>query len=238
MINRLHKFGLIAVGSALLAGWEANPAQAALFEFYTEYPDAEGELYFPDSNLTGVGRKTTTLNELNDYYQDSGSNEEPPRFYFDFEYVPPFGDASGENLSYDGNAEFTFRSGELVGITKENASRTNVITAEGNFGFYSVFMGDLVLSLLGDRYEVLITGETTEYELTDDYLSDEPVYAQTTYPEEFIPDAGEIFFETIEPATSAEEIPEPLSILGSATALGFGIYFKRKLKKAKFSSHH
>jgi hypothetical protein len=34
-------------------------------------------------------------------------------------------------------------------------------------------------------------------------------------------------------ATSWTVVPEPLTILGSATALGFGAFFKRKLKSSK-----
>jgi hypothetical protein len=37
------------------------------------------------------------------------------------------------------------------------------------------------------------------------------------------------------PSTEIEPIPEPLTILGSATALGFGAFFKRKLKPSQFS---
>ena len=244
MMNCLYKFGLIAIGSALLAGWEANPVQAAYFQFSLESDTSDensGELSFQGSNLTGVGRETTSLNELNEYYQENSESSKPPLFYLNYSTIPPFFDTYKVDLSYDGNAEFIFQSGELVGIKQENASRSDFYSVDGRYGSIYSFDGYVELSLLGDVNEVRLVGEVTESYLEDIY---DPVaddysleYVDTTYPTEFTTFSGAIEFTTIAPVTSAEEVPEPLTLLGTGTALGFGIYFKRKQKKTKSCAH-
>ncbi len=44
------------------------------------------------------------------------------------------------------------------------------------------------------------------------------------------------FFVSTPPAIEPVAIPEPLTILGSVTAMGFGTFFKRKLSRSKSSS--
>ena len=44
-------------------------------------------------------------------------------------------------------------------------------------------------------------------------------------------DQREIFISEVQVDVEVEMVPEPLTILGSFTALGFGTFFKRKVGK-------
>lgn len=236
MLRNFVKTGFI-VGNLVLGLTVCNvtPIQAAefTFKFDDEYYDmGYGSLSFKESPLTGVDGETITLSALYDYCNNY-SCQELPQFDYQYLYPLPFG-MGDQVLEFGSSSDVTFEfdSGYLTGIFLSEKQDFS----EFNGRSYAESDGFVELSLNGDTYNLFGFAITKFYEL--DY---EPVYDEDgnyigyeevltlieTSEVNFADGSGAIEFTTIEP------VPEPFTILGAMTALGFGGIFKRKLFNIK-----
>lgn len=239
--SQLSKVGALSVLALYTAFVEFKPAQAAQFgfDFGDSYNGGTGSLYFDTSPLKGVGTESISLSEL----AQGGS-----LIYFGYSYngYNPLSDGVDIynayvtiNSSLD-DPTFTFESGNLVGIELLDAGSAGISGGTGKYGppYYSS-TGTLGLSFKGNTYETLLDYHTTVIDLVSVPIYDDDgnlinVVLQEKVIDEFDISShpftsGNINFTTIHPIVGV--VPEPFTILGVGTALGFGSFFKRELRK-------
>jgi hypothetical protein len=142
-----QKFGFATLGAIVsLSAIEVESAQAASFSFNFGGSD-EGTLKFTDSFLTGIGRESARLDELENVefnYQfsnfNSGSYPYPPLIYYSYPAYAPA----------DSSISFNFNEGNLVGI--DLSARTSVERSFYGGSRGGSIQGEAVLITKGDRF--------------------------------------------------------------------------------------
>ena len=104
-------------------------------------------------------------------------------------------------------------------------------------GEYLDSFGSSGLDLLNNSYQAYLSGVAyfTSQGCAPDYIFDDEgniiggdCYYEVSVREVSLTDSGAISFTTNDPI---ERIPEPLTIIGTGTAIGFGTFFKRQIGK-------
>jgi hypothetical protein len=179
------------------------------------FGSGNGQLSFDQSPLTGIGHESVKFNQLQN-----------ASFNFSYSgYVPGISNI-GSSLHYQNTGTddtvFEFHEGSLAGIIEppRAAGGTNGFFYLGMSGGITVNVG-FTFSLDGNHYSIVGDGTVTHAGFN---VSTNSFYNYTFSIDEN--EVGELDFTMIVPLVS---VPEPLTILGSLTALGLGIIFKRKV---------
>lgn len=260
-LAQLSQVGASAILTLNLAFIQSQSAQAAEFSFTID-SSGYGSLSFEVSPLSGRGTEQISLSQLKNYAvgksatlpsfsSDFSSNASNPAYnprvgINDF-YIPVFFTADS-NTSI--NPIFTFNSGELVGIEADLGTSGNFSYSGGEFGIpgfntgYTFTMsGNFSLLLDKSNYQLNLNAQSVSQSFeyvtivdengypTGDYdiIRGEPMTSDRSYTSQ----EGLIAFVTLDPIPTA--VPEPLTMLGVGTALGFGSFFKRELKRKQKS---
>lgn len=214
------KAAFIVASAVGLIGLTLNSAQAASFEFTLENANPDlppGTLSFDDSPLTGIGMETVELSQL-----------ENANFFLQATALPVF-IVPVDVIFANNEATFSFNDGELTGIFSESSAFFEGSSSGGSAGVTIDVTYNFELQ--GDTYQQFVTGTQSfsGFDAQTGEFFDEII----TFNNE-LEASGKIFFTTIEPVAA---IPEPVTVLGTATALGFGTFFKRKLHRHSGSSY-
>ncbi|GET35468.1 PEP-CTERM sorting domain-containing protein [Microseira wollei] len=223
MTKILQKLAAATAGTILsFAAIEANPAQAALFNFsfdrsgsFSSY--GQGFLYFNDatSGLTGIGREEASLSQLN------GS--------FFFEYVnqrslvvPQLVNFTSSNLLAP--PVFTFESGSLIGMNLNLAPKTNIWVHPRGYGFTRVDK----LFVTGANFRETQAESTLSLLCVPfapfGYYNPDCTLVPITLTSE---SSGQINFVTRVPFQRPTSVPEPASLVG-LSLLGLAFLLKQK----------
>jgi hypothetical protein len=233
MLNKNIHLGITTASVTtftLIAG--IVPSYAADFRLsFDDFPQRIiGQLSFTQSSLTGRGFESATLSDLKD-----------AQFFFSYPSIEiPQDPFTGETFIYGFNsnspASFKFDNGKLVGanFTASASQQGGFSTGGSNGAGYNVTG---TVNVTGDTYaEILNKGYVTYSTYDPDnpacLNNPDPNCAFSTNTVNFdntLVNSGKVTFITITPITSA--VPEPLTILGSITALGLGVSLKRKIRK-------
>jgi hypothetical protein len=204
------------------------PSYAAEFRFSLETYNTNdfglnmGELSFNESSLTGIGEETAKISDLKDVqfsYQ-----------LFDFSLGAPTGIGYYVDNSSDA-ITFNFKDGKLEGVNlTTSSSYSETFTFASYSSEYEISKAELIMK--GNSYEERFTGYTKEsgYQFDPTCDNTDPNCGFFEYINRYdnsVVQSGPIIFTTITPITSA--VPEPLTILGTITALGLGVGLKRKM---------
>jgi hypothetical protein len=215
-ISKLSSLGLGLILSTVSVHIE--PARAARFQFSgnTIVPPELNYLFFENSNLTGVGQESVTLSEL-------AALNAPDSYGFGFNQPIRFGLPTNPNIQirYPGVALatdpiFTFADGQLTGIeaTTERYSFEFPTGGPGNPPGTSIrCSGGGVVKFQGDIFNNPITAGCLVFGPNGSVVGGFPLVNPG-------PDVVKLEFETLEPVTP-QPIPEPMTLLGTATAFGF-----------------
>lgn len=218
MKDRLTQLGFLILGSTLLLSAHIQPTQAASFEFSLINNDGSGSfgvgsLSFTESPLTAIGSEEVALSQLpnasfNYFFSSSIAGVLPIIGYSGFVGSPS-------------SVLFKFEGGDLIGMT----FRSEVVPVDSTFfpgGSTGVSVtGNAQLSVAGAYYTDNFSGVS----VYGGYDPSTGEFFEVTNPINNY-SFGRVNFTTIEPIAA---IPEPLSLLGAATALGFGAFFKKRL---------
>jgi hypothetical protein len=223
----VRRLGIASASAALcFAIARSELAEAASFTFKllsgNGVATGEGVLYFekpdiPDfKGLSGIGREKINFNDFHELYQGQVG--------FDYKYTIPNTTATSfTKVPWGGNPTFYFDSGNLIGMDLDSQ------TVPFDYGDCrdfpcSVFIGTISYSIRGNSSQELWIG--TRQLIPNPFDPPE----ETPVNDFFNP--GTIAFTTIEPIPpDRAAIPEPMTVLGVGTAIGFGALFKRKLAR-------
>lgn len=220
-MNIIHsRSTVLGIGAAYLTlTMMVEPSQAATFGFQGEgSTSVYGYLEFTQSPLTGIGRETVSLDDLQ---------------VVNYQFI-----LQDRNLDINGNDGlilygiptietilFDFQDGNLVGLHLQ----TPVIPIDG-YGYYygTHYIGTASFAANGDTFTTDIKGIGSGYGTI--YEDPEQILTYYEFPFDFSY-TQQLTFTTIEPIKPVDPIgvPEPLTLLGAATALGFGTLFKKSL---------
>lgn len=245
MKNKFWSIGLLLGNLALnLSILGVKSSQAA--EFAINFDQGSGSLSFVESPLKGMGQETISLGDLYNYCTNF-TCQESPQFELNYQisFVPNFTyPPEPETIVFPGvlpqspdNITFEFNSGDLVGIyfgadLGDYGSQRQF--EDGTQVYYVGFAG---INFEGNQYRTSGLVFTEPYRLINIPIFDEsgniigyrqelreiPELAESVS----LDTSGTIEFETLEPI---EAIPEPLTLLGTISAMGFAGVFKRQLK--------
>lgn len=171
-----------------------------------------GSLIFQESPLTNTGTETLTLSQLTNftYSIDYSSNDAPGVGYYVF----------SNDEFYSPSTQLVFEDGELVGIYDSVEYFPYYETFYGGSQSYTID-GVYSFELKGDLFREAFTGVQSsggfDYE-TEEFYSYENDYDNATFA--LLP----ITFEKVVPL---EPIPEPVTLLGTGTAIALGTMFKK-----------
>lgn len=211
MFNQLLKVSsIVAISSLSLAVSSMESIQASELEKEAFYVFAGG-----DSDGYVTGTISLLYNNPNDLFILDASFKTGPLY-------PPFTFASPSSIVLEGDVSFDIDEfGFLVGVYgSDNGEYTFGDGRDcGPDGGCSLGKGSYIVSLNGDQYTLSHTFTIQEYNIFGDFIDE---YTYTS-----IESQAEIGFYQIQPV---EVVPEPLTILGAVTAMGFGTLFK-KLQK-------
>lgn len=210
------------------------PVQAAEFsEFIFTFGNVDnvgdgyldGYLSFTNSNLTGRGLEFATLSQL------PNNTEYQIKYMTSFRISPEGSKLISLNTSAFSEPTFNFLNGELIGISTEGS---NGGFQDGRIAgdLVGVIDANSVVSVQDTFFTASLIGTQSLFRIVRDEDGNESLELISTGPYFAGLPSGEIMFDTTDPI---EPIPEPLTILGTATALGFGAFFKRKLKPSQSS---
>ncbi|WP_013324616.1 PEP-CTERM sorting domain-containing protein [Gloeothece verrucosa] len=202
-----------------------QPVQAASFKFnFVSYEDplfsyGSGELSFDDSSLQGFGKETVNITELKNvnfnYFLTSKGYLGDVLYYG--RWI-----TSDLDLAYNSDIDLEFNNGELSGLffnEYQNYTR-------GGYGGSIIYEINIDYKLAFEGKTFLESYSGTEYSAGYDYNNDE--FFEYTNDISATGAYGTITFETIVPV---EPVPEPLTILGTGTAIGFSLLFKKMKQK-------
>jgi hypothetical protein len=212
---------LTALTTGAFLSWlaiEANPAQAAVFHFFSEGNGRLfGDLVFNDatSGLTGIGTEEASLSQLQG------------NFLFQFETFTGFGPPRFDPWDVDDLLSppiFSFESGNLIGINLNLAPKFSG-AALSPFQFSS------------SKQELIVTGAN----FTQTVLSTSTSCRNTFFPfppffrvecvdftlPPFVINSGRINFTTVVPFKRPTSVPEPASVVG-LSLLGLAFLLNKK----------
>ncbi|GET35466.1 PEP-CTERM sorting domain-containing protein [Microseira wollei] len=223
---------LTALTTGAFLSWlaiEANPAQAALFHFFSEGQGRLfGDLYFNDatSGLTGIGTEEASLSQLNATFG----------FYFETNSTLPYGRTlSWGNPDLLSSPVFSFESGSLVGVNLALAPKEVTWRNPGQGGGLWVETNEVFLQDATYRVKrsLVIKGA---YDLTcppfiyvpyPPYSLPNPNCGSRDYPGPTYETTGRINFVTRVPFQRPTSVPEPASVVG-LSLLGLAFLLKQK----------
>ncbi|WP_013320954.1 PEP-CTERM sorting domain-containing protein [Gloeothece verrucosa] len=213
----LSTVGTIIASSIVYLG----PAQAAAFKFYIDPEnssisgDLKGSLSFDQekTNLTGVGFEQATLSQL-------------PEAKFNFKFRSDVYIANGYLSKFNlSEPTFYFNSGNLVGININGFSDAVQLPSafpKNYAGEFPVFFGSGNFSISGDYLIEQVAGNVDKLIIATDAKGRLIAVNNLGFEPYNFDGQGQVIFQAV---------PEPMTILGSATAIGFSLFFRRKPAK-------
>lgn len=208
MFSKFLKINSIIVLSCLSLVFSSQKStKATSLEKQAHY-----QFYFDDESLGGGGAVYLTYTDIEEPYLEIFT-------FFVTSLNPPFKFSDPETIEITGDILFDINeSGLLVGVYGNGNEGYNFGDDKYCHLNNSCIFGNGSYSLLlnGDQYTISHTINSREYTGLGDLIG------ESTYT--YLEHQGTIIFDQIQPIVV---IPEPLTILGAITAIGFGTLFKK-----------